>query len=109
MKRRKLTRTGQIAVNFLERCLTLTGMAEQRLYEAKISWFAYLDIDSDGCPDDYAHGKDFGLNDSDHERFLDWCANQRHFWLLCEAGQEDIDAHHLALSNRALLRSNAYP
>lgn len=111
MPRRKQTRTGQVAVNFLERCLTLTAMAEQRLYDAKITWFAFLDGNEDpskwskgGCPDDFQHADDWGLNGEDRESFLDWCANQRHYFLLCESGADDVAANRRAQDDRTLLR-----
>jgi hypothetical protein len=110
--RTKLQLTGQTAINFLERCMTLTEMAEQRRHDAEVTWFAYLDNEeaswSDaGCPDDYAHAKDFGLTGVDSERFLDWCANQRHYFRLCESGVDGYDASCQAQNDRGLLTGRA--
>ncbi len=111
MPKRKPTLTGQAAVNFLQRCLTLTEMAEQRLADAKVTWFAFLDGNDDpstwssgGCPDDFNHAETLGLQGCAKEQFLNWCANQRHYFLLCESGMDDAEANTEAQSLRALLR-----
>ncbi len=103
--------TGQAAVNHLERCMTLSAMAEERLHDAQITWFAFLDCEEDsaswsagGCPNDYDLSDGFGLSGHDRERFLDWCANQRHYFLLCESGVDDLEASSHAQNDRSLLK-----
>jgi hypothetical protein len=107
-KKTKQQLTGQAATNLLERCLILTEMSEQRIHDAEMTWFAYLDNEEAswsgaGCPDDYAHAGSFGLTGPDNEQFLDWCANQRHYFLLCESGLEDYEANSQAQNDRSLL------
>jgi hypothetical protein len=96
--------TGQTAINMLERCLILTELAEERKRDAQSAWFDYPDNGKTGCPDDYAHARSFGLTGEEGEGFLDWCANQRHFWLLCESGMDDYEASCEAQNDRGLLR-----
>jgi hypothetical protein len=109
-RRTKQQLSGQAGINFLERCLTLTAMSEQRRQGAQSAWFEHLGGEpwsSGGCPNDFAHAHSFGLTGADGESFLDWCANQRHYFLLCESGMDDYEASREAQNDRNLRRGQA--